>query len=260
MTVTLLISTYNWPEALELVFESVLRQTRLPDQIVIADDGSNLRTKILIDSYAIKLPIDHIWQEDLGFRKSLILNKSISACTSDYIIEVDGDIVLNRHFIQDHINAAEEGYFVQGCRAMLGEELTQRTLSSPRFKFNAFTKGMVTRFNAIRLPHLSFLFKTNPYSSHNVKGCNMAFWKEDYVRINGYFNGFEGWGWEDYEFAERLINSGIKKKKLKFAAIGYHLYHKLSSRTNFRPNELIYEETVQKKIWHRSPGFHEVAM
>ncbi|MGN0002421.1 MAG: glycosyltransferase family 2 protein [Sphingobacterium composti] len=260
MTVSLLISTYNWPEALELVLESVVLQTHIPDQIIIADDGSDLRTKILVDYYSHILPVEHIWQEDQGFRKTLILNKAIAACTSDYVIEVDGDIILNKHFIQDHLNAAKKGYFVQGCRAMLGEELSQKALSLRKTYFSAFTKGMVTRFNAIRFPGLSFIFKTNPYSSHNVKGCNLAFWREDYVRINGYFNGFEGWGWEDYEFAERLINSGVKKKRLKFAAVGYHLFHKLSSRANFRPNELIYEETVKNKIWHRSPGFQEVSM
>src|SRR5690606_40318222 len=103
------------------------------------------------------------------------------------------------------------------------------------------------------------IFKTDPCSSHNVKGCNLAFWLDDYVRINGYFNGFTGWGWEDYEFAERLINSGVKKKRLKWAAVGFHIFHPLSSRANFKPNERIYKETVENRMWRRSPGFREVA-
>lgn len=260
MTVSLIISTYNWHEALELVLLSVTQQSIIPDQVIIADDGSDYRTANLIDKFTNRLPIEHIWHEDKGFQKTLILNKALKACNTDYIIEIDGDIILHKHFVKDHVAAAEKGYFVQGSRAMIGEELSHKTIQNKRLNFNFLTPGMTTRFNAIRFPLLSGLFKTDPLSSHNVKGCNLAFWREDYVRINGYFNGFTGWGWEDYEFAERLINSGVRKKRLKWAAVGFHIFHPLSSRANFKPNELIYRETVSNKMWHRSPGFHEVAV
>lgn len=260
MTTSLIISTYNWPEALELVLLSCIQQSVLPNEIVIADDGSDKRTKNLIQKFDnLGVKILHAWHEDNGFRKSLILNKALAMCTSDYIIEVDGDIILHKHFIQDHIKGAQKGYFVQGSRAMMGPRLTEKTLSTKRINLHAFMPGFTTRFNAIRFTPLSFLFKTDPRNSRNVKGCNLAFWKSDYVYVNGYFSGFEGWGWEDYEFAERMINSGVKKKKLKWAAVGYHLYHKLSSRANFIPNELIYRETVQNKLYQRSPGLREIA-
>lgn len=259
MTVSLIIATYKWPEALELVLLSVMEQSVIPDQVIIADDGSGQQTANLIDAYKKQLPIEHVWHEDNGFQKTLILNKALKNCTSDYIIEIDGDIILHEHFIKDHIAAAQKHYFVQGSRSMMGERLSQRALNSKRITFNWRTWGLITRFNAIRFPQFSWLFITNPFSSHNVKGCNLAFWREDYIRINGYFNGFKGWGWEDYEFAERLINSGVKKKRLKWAAIGFHISHPLSSRENFKPNELIYQETVKNKMWRRSPGFREVA-
>lgn len=261
MTVSLIISTYNWPEALELVLISVSKQSVKPNQIIIADDGSDYRTKSLIQRFQEQnIAIDHVWHEDNGFQKTLILNKALSICTSDYVIEIDGDIILHKHFIKDHISAADPGYFVQGSRAMIGEETSLKALQQKRLQFSCCSRGMTTRFNAIRFPLFSFIFKwiSNPISSHNVKGCNLAFWLDDYIQINGYFNGFTGWGWEDYEFAERLINSGIKKKRLKWAAVGYHLYHKLSSRANFKPNEMIYRETVAKKIVHRAPGLREV--
>lgn len=259
MTVSLIISTYNWPEALELVLSSVLKQSLLPNKIVIADDGSDERTASIINRFLDVLDIEHVWHEDNGFQKTLILNKALAVCDTDYIIEIDGDIILHKHFVRDHIKSAKKGYFVQGSRAMIGEKTTAKALKQKRLNFSFLSRGMTTRFNAIHFPQLSFVFKTDPLSSHNVKGCNLAFWREDYVKINGYFNGFTGWGWEDYEFAERLINSGIKKKRLKWAAVGYHLFHKLSSRANFKPNEMIYRETVAKKIAHRTPGLREVA-
>ncbi|UIR56305.1 glycosyltransferase family 2 protein [Sphingobacterium sp. SRCM116780] len=259
-TISLIISTYNWPEALALVLQSVTQQSRMPDEIIIADDGSDNKTRELIADFESEynLPIKHIWHEDKGFRKCIILNKALQASIGSYIIEIDGDIIINKHFVADHLKAAQKGFFVQGSRAMIGEARSKKVLETKQYNLHALSNGMHTRFNAIRFPLLSGIFKTNPTSSHNVKGCNLAFWKEDYIHINGYFNGFEGWGWEDYEFAERMINSGIKKKRLKWAAIGFHIFHPLSCRANFAPNELIYRETVRERIIRRTPGYSEV--
>ncbi|WP_257666456.1 glycosyltransferase family 2 protein [Parapedobacter tibetensis] len=258
MKIALLISTFNWPEALDLVLRSVVRQSRLPDEVLIADDGSDERTGALIDCYAGRLPIKHVWHEDEGFRKTIVLNKAIQQATSPYIIEIDGDIVLHRHFIKDHLKAAERGYFVQGSRAMIGERKTAQALANKQLDFSFFTKEITCgRFNAIRCPKLSGIFHTDSLSSRKVKGCNLAFWRADYIKVNGYYNGFEGWGWEDTEFGERLINAGIRKNRLKWAAVGYHLFHRLSPRSNFEPNKQIYEESVTHKLAYRGPGYRQ---
>lgn len=95
---SLLISTYNWCEALNLCLNSVLRQSQQPDEIVIADDGSREDTKLLIADFSKKspVPIIHVWHEDIGFRKTIILNKAIAKCSSDYIIQIDGDLILHK--------------------------------------------------------------------------------------------------------------------------------------------------------------------
>ena len=49
MNSALVISTYNWPEALELVLKSVRTQIVYPDEVIIADDGSTDETKKLIN-------------------------------------------------------------------------------------------------------------------------------------------------------------------------------------------------------------------
>lgn len=257
MKIALLISTYNWPEALEVVLLSVLRQSRMPDEILIADDGSDERTARVVEKFRDDwtMPIKHVWHEDNGFRKSIILNKAIKQAKAPYIIEIDGDILLHPHFVEDHLQAVQPGYFVQGSRAMIGERKSKQILKRKRWWLHAFSPGMHTRFNALRLPFLSRFFTTDPASSHKVKGCNFAFWRADYIRVNGYYNGFEGWGWEDYELAQRLINAGLRKKRLKLMAIGYHLFHPLVSRRNFNPNELIYQETIREKLTYREPGF-----
>ena len=110
MTVSLIISTYNRPDALDVVLLSVSKQTVLPDEIIIADDGSTEATANVIskwnDSSLLPLKIKHIWQDDDGFRLAMIRNKAIAASESDYIIQIDGDAFIHPRFIQDHLKAA----------------------------------------------------------------------------------------------------------------------------------------------------------
>jgi len=259
-TVGILIATYNWPEALELVFRSILQQTQAPDEILIADDGSRMDTERLINKYRsiLNIPIKHAWHEDLGFRKGIILNKAVTLSSSDYIIEIDGDIVLHPKFVEDHVQQAQEGHFVQGARAMIGKATTEGLLRTKSTNLSFFTKGLKSRFNALRLPALSFIVKSNPYSSDNTKACNLAFWRSDYIAINGYNNLFFGWGSEDCEFAARLINAGVTKKRLKLAAVCYHLHHEYNSKAQIKVNEQRYSDTLTNKVVFCVDGYAEV--
>ena len=98
MKITLIISTYNFPIALNLCLESVTKQTVMPDEIVIADDGSAEETTNLIRAWRQRLPmpVKHVWQENKGFRKTIVMNMGFAVCTGDYIIQIDGDIVMER--------------------------------------------------------------------------------------------------------------------------------------------------------------------
>ncbi|ANH82286.1 glycosyl transferase family 2 [Niabella ginsenosidivorans] len=259
-TVALLISTYKWAEALEIVLKSILYQTRRPDEVIIAEDGQDPSTVFCIDRFVKRtgIPIKHVNHEDIGFRKSLILNKAIKEIESDYIIEIDGDIVMHREFIADHIKGAKKGYFVQGSRALISEWRTRELLRTKDIdSLHSFMRGITNRFNSLRIPVFSGLFVVNPRKSHNVKGCNLAFWRADYIKVNGYYSGFTGWGREDSELGERLINLGVKKKKLKLAAVTYHIYHTFNSRANLDTNEIIYRETVRFKYSYRPNGYLE---
>ncbi len=128
MTVSLIISTYNRPDALRLCLDSILRQTTLPDEVIIGDDGSADDTRQVIEDFRKKcpVPLKHIWHEDDGFRLAMMRNKSVAAASGDYIVQIDGDIVLERHFIADHKAAATEGYFVKGSRVRLTDEFSRR--------------------------------------------------------------------------------------------------------------------------------------
>lgn len=233
--VTLLISTYNWEDALRLCLLSASVQTVAPHEIVIADDGSREDTRKLIDEFRtiIKIPIVHVWQEDEGFRKTFILNKAIALAKGDYIIQIDGDVIMERHFIQDHMEMMGKGYFVCGSRTKLGHVVTRKLIKKVSFRPNVSEIKASFILNGFRSRILrSFLAERYARVIDHMRGCNLAFWREDFIMINGYNENLLEWGHEDGELVYRLHFAGVKKKALKMGGIVYHLWHKESSRDN----------------------------
>lgn len=255
MKVSLLITTYNWKEALDVVLESVLRQTRLPDEVIVADDGSKEDTRDLIKSHQCNYPVPliHSWQEDNGFRAARSRNLAISKSSGDYIIIIDGDILLHPNFIEDHIKNSQPGWFIQAGRASLNKEVTEKILNN-YFLPNITTPGIKNRKNIIYSPILSWLFSRKWNSSKSTRSCNMSFWKSDLYAINGFNEDFIGWGREDSEIVERLFNLGLNRLYLKFSGLGFHLFHNENSRSNLNDNDIILQKTIDNKLVQCSNG------
>lgn len=232
MTVSLIITTYNWEEALEVCLRSAFRQTWPVEEIIVADDGSRPTTRDLVKCMQTQspAPLIHVWHEDRGFRAAAIRNKAIAAARGDYVILVDGDIVLERHFVEDHCEAAEPGYFVQGGRVIIGARRTTRILRSGQTHLHPLSWGIFNRKNTIRSKLLSGLTFRSAPSFKGIRTCNFAFWRTDGITVNGFNEAFVGWGREDSEFATRLLNSGVHRRNLRYRALAYHLYHRENSR------------------------------
>ena len=251
---SLIISTYNRPDMLRICLLGVLDQSVLPNEILIADDGSGPETKQLVDEFAAKsqVPIVHVWQADDGFRLAAIRNKSFAKASGDYIIQTDGDIILHKHFIKDHIHMARKNTFISGARSLLDDGyskamIQQKKLSNPSF----FSAHLGKRFNAFRnflLMHINYLAQRGSKQYRYVLGANMAFWKSDLEKVNGYNEEFKGWGKEDNDLAARLSNAGVSLRFIKFGAVTYHLYHTEAVRENIRENENLLQQTVDNKI------------
>lgn len=229
MKISLIISTYNWPKALRLCLESVRQQTRMPDEVIVADDGSKEETKELIakEAETFPCPLHHAWIPDIGFRLARSRNNAIRTyCTGDYLIFVDQDIIMDKRFIADHERIAQHGYFVCGGRAKLGKNITERLLSGENIALNFKTEDLYRKANIIHAPWLHFitrfLYSWKPYYG---RGANMAMWASDLKLVNGFDEDIEGYGGEDVDLFNRLLNSGVKKKYAQFCAIEYHLYH-----------------------------------
>jgi len=259
MKTALLISTYNWPEALELVLKSALSQSVFPNEILIADDGSNEKTKLLIEQFQQKSPvaIQHIWQEDIGFRKSKILNKAIAQTSADYIIQVDGDCILHKKFIEDHLDEAQKGVYLYGSRVNILPDFVSDVFLKKNINFNLFSKEIKNKTRSLHLPFLSKIYKKHLGISRKFRGCNVSYWREDFIAINGYNEDFEGWGREDSDLVIRMGNNGVKAKRIRYAAIVFHIHHKINSKQNFELNDKIQNETIKNKTIRISRGIYQ---
>jgi glycosyltransferase involved in cell wall biosynthesis len=249
---SLVITTYNWPEALELVLASVQKQTTPPDEVIIADDGRTSSTKKIIQEFSQKsaMQVIHSWQEDDGFRAAMSRNKAIAKANYEYIVLIDGDMILHPSFIEDHVNFAKKNSFVQGVRAKISSNGALSLFIQKNFNFKPFDPRLKSKRYSLRSKLLSLVFSGRRYFKKlkMLLSCNMAFFKDDFIRVNGFNEDFIGWGREDSEFAARLIHSGLYRRDLRFSAVAYHIHHEGNSREMFEKNHAIYLETVNQKI------------
>lgn len=256
---SLIVATYNNPKALELVLLSIANQNVLPNEVIVADDGSQEDTKILIKKFQEKSPIPlvHIWHEDKGFRLAAIRNKAIAAAKNDYIIQIDGDIILNQNFVKDHLKNAVKGQFLFGSRVNIQESFLNELFAKKVTNFHFFSKGIKKRFRTIRIPFFAKFIKQNHIVSSKLRGCNMSFWRDDIIKINGYNEAFVGWGGDDSELANRLHNAGIAGKRLKFSAVIYHIFHKEEDKSNLEKNIAIQMLSRNEKLSYAEDGINK---
>ena len=242
--ITVIVSTYNNPNALEAIIRRLAKATQKPHQIIIADDGSNKRTAKRINQLPkIKnFNIFHNWQEDRGFRKCRILNKSINGCNSDYVVFLDGDCLPHKDFVKDHMAMAEKGYFVQGRRCFVRENqvnaLLEGRTSLARLMLSGEVSGLLKSF---RLPKP--IVKVNR-DMYGLLGCNLGVWKDDLLAVNGFDEDYEGWGREDSDLGARLYNLGLSRKMVYGRALVYHLNHLENKRDQLRQNDRRLKETI----------------
>lgn len=259
MNTSLVITTYNRKDALALVLASVARQRILPHEVIIADDGSRSDTREVLETIANDFPaaLRHSWQEDEGFRAARSRNRAIAAAVGDYILLLDGDMMLHPEFIADHLRAAKHDCFVQGSRVLTSAELSAELLAEDRVTIPFFASGIERRRNALRLPWLSDLHlrrsERNP-SPRGIKTCNQGWWRKDLLAINGFDERMVGWGREDDELAARALYAGLHCRQLRFAGLAYHLHHPERHQDGTSSNDVYLQETHDKRATRASLG------
>jgi glycosyltransferase involved in cell wall biosynthesis len=256
--ISILLATYNWPQALKLCLESLATQTDHNFEIIIADDGSTDSTKQVIDAFKAShpTPITHLWQDDQGFRKTKILNQAIATAKGDYLVFLDGDCIVQPDFVMRHRMLSQKGYLVTGSRVLLNEKLTQSLLAWPAWSFPLFhskllgerLSGGINKYWPLKIKlgdggwreYQKFVWR-------RIKGCNMACWKADAEAINGFDETMTGWGHEDADFVFRLQRHHIKRKSGSWSTEVLHLFHKIHDQSNAAENARRVREKILAK-------------
>lgn len=244
---SIILTTYNWPEALALVLDSLAKQkTSHPFEVIIADDGSNHKTRELIKQIKVNFPypLKHLWQEDQGFRAAKCRNKAVALSSSDYLIFLDGDCITPPLFIDRQLKLKQKGYFVGGNRVLLSANFTTQVLEkqvslgeTPLFQWLTYRlQGKCNRCLPLFYLPLNRWRTLKPKTWKGVKTCNMALFKQDFIATNGFDEAYEGWGYEDSDLVIRLINRGITHKSGRFALPVFHLYHPEAKRDQEKEN------------------------
>ena len=243
-TTCVIVSTYERPRALNRVLEGLSHQLVTPTQVIVADDGSGKETVGVIQYWQrAGLMVHHCWQPDEGFRKALILNRSIKLATAEVLIFLDGDCVPLPSFVRDHRDMHEESCIHAGGRVLVGQALTTDIetvgmggISLLNLVLRYF-KGEINRFAPLLCLPDGAWRKIKPLNWESVRGCNFSVSRRHMLAVDGFESAMVGWGLEDSEVALRLINSGLTVKSLRFAAPVLHLWHSEASRENFESNE-----------------------
>ena len=245
--ISVVVTTYNREDALDAVLRSLAHQSDQEFEVVVADDGSTAATGAVTDVWNGKVGrrLDHVWHEDRGFRAAEIRNRAILAARGAYCIFLDGDCIARPDFIAIHRRLAEPGYFVTGNRILLSRDLTAEVLlgklTPETWMFARWMaerqRGSVNRLSALlRLP-LGSLRRLRQRKWRGARSCNLAIWRTDLERVDGFDADYSGWGKEDSDIIVRLLNAGVRRKDGTFATGVLHLWHAEADRSQLAANE-----------------------
>jgi glycosyltransferase involved in cell wall biosynthesis len=252
--ISVIVTTYNRPDALEAVLRSLARQTDQDFEVVVADDGSTAATGQLVEACKAKVGyrLEYVWHEDRGFRAAEIRNRAILASRGVHCIFLDGDCIVRPDFVATHRCLAAPGWFVTGNRILLSSALTAKVLreklTPETWSFAGWLverlRGGVNRLSALlRLP-LGPLRRLRQQAWHGARSCNLAVWRSDLDRVDGFDADYSGWGKEDSDIIVRLLHAGVRRKDGTFATGVIHLWHAEFDRSSLPENERKLSEII----------------
>jgi glycosyltransferase involved in cell wall biosynthesis len=251
MRLALVVTTFDRPDALAAVLASIDAQQDPPDELIIADDGSGPETRAVIEQHFARHAATgrHVWQPHEGFRLTRLRNVAIAATTAEYLVFIDGDMVLHPDFIADHRRLARPGWFTQGVRVLLDTPRTAMALSDPATRFTPLSAGLggLRRCYALHAPATGRMLRKLANHVIAIKGCNQGFWRSDLIAANGFDENIVGWGPEDKELCARLTHAGVQRQTLLFGGIAFHLAHPAASRTRVDANQRILAATLAQR-------------
>ncbi|MEP6609286.1 MAG: glycosyltransferase family 2 protein [Burkholderiaceae bacterium] len=264
MLISVIVATYNRPDALAAVLRSLAKQDEPNFEVVVADDGSGPDTAAVIKyaQAAVAVPLTHVWQQDAGFRLAAARNRATAQARGEYLIYLDGDCLVGPRFVRAHRALSEPGWCVAGGRILLSQRFTATVLAEATPVEDwalsrtviAAVQGKINRaFGSMWLP-LGPLRKLRSRRWQRLRGCNFSAFRPDIEKVNGFDESFHGWGFEDSDFATRLIASGVRIKNGRLATNVYHLWHPENDRAHEGENWERLQSRIQSRTIHAEIG------
>lgn len=238
---TLIISVYKNTTFLEAVLLSVEKQTWKDFEVIISEDADSPEMRDFVAKVKLSMPVLHLTQEDLGWRKNLALNRAIQAAKTDWLVFIDGDCVLHPRFMEFHWKLADEKSILAGKRIKLDPQ-TSQDLISHQIDLDEMNRVIRKKSSQIKRNGGGFVeeglfFDPNGFlgfipklrKMKYLKGCNMSFHRKAIEAINGFDEDYTKPAvGEDADLLWRFQGMGYRLKSMRNLAVQYHLYHKES--------------------------------
>lgn len=234
MKISAIITVYNRPEMALACLGALALNTKLVDEAIVSDDGSDERcVQVMRNSFAeLPFPVRFVRQEHDGYRLAAARNNAIRAAGGDYILSLDCDILLMPDAVHIHLWHARRGLFLAGNRAMLDAESTadvlKRKISARLLDAlweRAGKKQLLKAHRQFQRNQWLRRFKLAAPHKPKILGCHFSAFREDIARVNGFDEKFRGWGFEDDDFTRRLYMAGVRGRSVIHEARAVHLWH-----------------------------------
>ena len=229
--VSVIVSTYQRPEHLRRsLFSLSLQQgVELPFEIVVTDDGSTDNTAEVVHRFAksVDISVHFVTHEHRGFQAARCRNHGVRASSGSYLIFFDGDCIFPPDHLRQHLRARRRGMARTGDSYRL-DRVTSGRIDDGAIRSGAFVywtsrneRSRMRRRWLHELVYSSLGHACKP----KVMAGNLAVWRSDFERINGFDEQFVGWGCEDDDLGDRLRQAGVCIAPIFGYTQGYHLWH-----------------------------------
>ncbi|MFV0484552.1 MAG: glycosyltransferase [Bacteroidales bacterium] len=211
MTISFIIPVYNRPGEVKELLESMTQQTANNFEVIIVEDGSDIKCKTICDEFQNKLDLKYFYKANSGPGQSR--NYGFEKAKGNYCIFLDSDCVLPVDYfkiVQCELKKDYTDAFGGPDRAHENFSILQKAINYSMTSF--FTTGGI-RGSSEKLD------KFHPRS------FNMGYSRDVFNKTQGFSKMRFG---EDIDMSTRILQNNFSTKLIKEA----YVYHK--RRTNFR--------------------------
>jgi len=236
--ISVIVNVYKQGSFFRMCLDNLKNQKHRNFEVIIADDGSGQGVERIANSFRKTLKIIHVWQEDKGFRKALVVNKAVKVSSGQKLFFIDGDIVIHPAALEIISRRLKKGLYLTSRVVRLSSKASDFiTKNFPARKTFSFLNNVYFLFDwlfgktrffefGIYLPALLASVAQKFKKHRQVAGGLTAITRMDFEKVNGFDNSYIGYGHEDFDIGWRMHWSGVESHVATNQIIAYHLWHK----------------------------------